>query len=103
MNRHAKPELGLQVGEQVQHPGLHRDVQGAGRLVGDEQLGVQDERPGQARALPLTARELVREAVAERLGQLDGLQQLVDPRPGLGGVRRQPVHDQRLGDALRRW
>jgi hypothetical protein len=54
-----------------------------------------------ASALALPARQLVREAVAERLRQLHGLEQLVDAVAGIGGIPSAAVHDERLGDVLR--
>ena len=62
MNRHANCRRLLQLGEQLEHPGLHRDVERRRRLVGDQQVGVERERAGQADALALAAGELVREA-----------------------------------------
>ena len=88
MNSDAKPNSRLQLGEQLEHARLHRDVERAGRLVGDQQLGVEGERAGEAGALALPAAELVRVAVAERLGQLHRLEQLVDPGAGVAGGRR---------------
>ena len=52
-----QPELGLQVLEQIQDLGLHRDVQGRDRLVGDHQAGLERERAGDADALALAAAE----------------------------------------------
>jgi hypothetical protein len=53
--------------EQLQHLLLHRDVERRDRLVGDQQLGLQRQRAGDADALALAAGELVRIAV-ERVG-----------------------------------
>ena len=49
-----------QVGEQVEHLGLHRDVQGGGRLVGDEQVGVGGDRDRDEDPLQHPAGQLVR-------------------------------------------
>ena len=70
-------ELALQLAEQLEHARLHRDVERRGRLVGDQQLGLERERAREARALPLPAGELVRVAVAVGRRQLHGLEQLV--------------------------
>ena len=78
----ANPNSLLQLAEQLEHVRLHRHVERARRLVGDEQLRVEGERTRERRALTLTARQLVRESVAERLRQLHGLEQLVDLRRG---------------------
>ena len=75
----AQPELLLQVGEQVQHLGLDRHVERRDGLVGDHQLRLQGQRPGDADALALAARELVGVAAqvlaaqAHELGQVGGL------------------------------
>ena len=53
-------ELLLQVDQQVEHLRLHRDVERRDRLVGDDQLGIDRERPGDAEALALAAGEFVR-------------------------------------------
>ena len=55
-------ELLLQVLEQVEDLGLDRDVERRDGLVGDDQLRVQGERPGDADALALAAGELVRDS-----------------------------------------
>ena len=55
-----EPELALQVGEQVQHLRLHRDVERRDRLVGDDQRRIQHQRARDRDALPLAAREHVR-------------------------------------------
>ena len=53
-------EVVLQVLQQVDHLGLDRDVERGDRLVGDDQVGLERQRPGDADALPLAAGELVR-------------------------------------------
>ena len=52
--------LGDQLGEQGEHAGLHRDVEGRRRLVGDEQRRAAGQGHGDADALALPARQLVR-------------------------------------------
>src|SRR5699024_3451983 len=54
----AQPQLALEVGEQVQHLGPDGDVQSAGGLVGDDDLGLQGEGAGDRDALALAAGEL---------------------------------------------
>ena len=93
-------ELALQLGEQLEHARLHRDVEGARRLVGDEQLRIEGESAGERCALALAARQLVRVPVAERGGQVDGFEQLVDPCARALGDECAAVDDERLGDAL---
>ena len=55
-------ELALQVLEQVDDLRLDRHVERRHRLVADDQLRVQAERPGDADALALAAGELVRDS-----------------------------------------
>ena len=55
-----QPELRLEVLQQVEDLRLDGDVERGDRLVADDQLRVDRERPRDADALPLAARELVR-------------------------------------------
>ena len=55
----------LEVEQQVDDLGLNRHVQRGNSLVADDELRVRGERTGDADALPLSAGELVREAVQE--------------------------------------
>ena len=48
--------------QQVDDLRLDRDVERRDRLVGDQELGLDDERPGDADALALPAGELVRDS-----------------------------------------
>ena len=77
-------ELVLEVVEQVDDLRLDRDVEGRDRLVGDDQLRLQRQRPGDPDPLPLAAGELVREAVVVLGREADPLEQLLDPRAQLG-------------------
>ncbi len=63
----------LKLLDQLQDLRLCRDVQGRGRLVGDEDLGLQNERHRDHGALSLAPRELVRIGVQKllRLRQLN--------------------------------
>jgi len=74
-----KVQLVLQVIEQVDHLGADRDVEGGDRLVGDDQLRVQGQRPGHADPLPLAAGELVRIAVDVLRRQADEVEQFAHP------------------------
>ena len=55
-------ELALELLEQVQDLGLDRHVERRHGLVADDEVGLEDERAGDADALALAARELVRVA-----------------------------------------
>ena len=70
-----RPELLLQVGQEVQHLGLYGDVERGDGLVADDELRAQGERAGDADALALAARELVRVAIDVLRVQADDVQQ----------------------------
>ena len=63
MKRKATPELLLQVVEQVDDARLNGDVEGGDGLVEDQQLGLEDQGPGDADPLALATGELVGVAV----------------------------------------
>ena len=92
-----QPEVALEVLEQVEDLRLHGDVERRDRLVADDQLRVDRERAGDADALPLAARELVREAVVVLGVQADDLEQLLHAALDLG-LGAELVHLERLGD-----
>ena len=73
-DRHA--EAGLQVLEQSEDLRLDRHVEGGGRLVGDQQVGLVGQGHGDHYTLALAARELVRPGVEALfdIGQADQLQ-----------------------------
>src|SRR5688500_14876294 len=71
-------ELLAQAGHYLEDLGLNRDVEGGGRLVGDEELGVAGHRHGDHDALAHTTGELVGEVTdaALCLGDTDHLEEL---------------------------
>ena len=71
-------ELVLEVLEQVDDTGLDRHVERRDRLVEHDQRRVQRQRPGDADALALATRELVREAAGVVGGEPDELEQVGD-------------------------
>src|SRR4051812_36504777 len=75
-----QPELALKVTQQVQDLRLDRDVEGRDGFVGDDQLGIERKGAGDADALALAARELVREAVVVLGVEPDLLHQLLHLR-----------------------
>ena len=90
-----------QLAEVVEDAALHGDVEGAGRLVGDEQPRVRRDRDRDEHALAHAARELVRVLPGPHggVGQPGPLQQ----RDGVqlrGAAVREPVDAQRLGDLV---
>ena len=76
-----QPELVLQLLEEVDDAGLDADVERRHRLVEDDELRLDRQRPGDADALALAAGELVRVAVGVLGRQADELQQLLNARP----------------------
>ena len=68
--------------EHLEHLGLHGHVEGGGRLVGDEQVGVVGDRHGDHDPLAHAAGELVRVLVDPllRLRDADQVEQLDRPR-----------------------
>ena len=96
-HRHAAP--GLEIADQAQDLRLRGDVEGRGRLVGDQHLRFEGQRHGDHHALPLAARELerVRGGGARRVGQADLGQQFEGPAPARPG-RQQAVRGEDLGD-----
>ena len=66
MKSTARPELVAQLREQVEHGGLHRDVERGGDLVADDEVGPRGERARHRDSLQLAAGQLGREAAAPR-------------------------------------
>jgi hypothetical protein len=64
----ARAVLALDLLDEGEDLGLRGDVEGGGRLVGDQQPGFERERHGDHDALALAARELVGIGVIHRLG-----------------------------------
>ena len=88
----------LHVLEEVQDLGADRDVERRHRLVADHQLGLEDQRAGDADALALAAGEFVRQAAGDQVGvEADGRQHLAHAAIALGLVGHTD-DDQRLGD-----
>ena len=75
MNTSVASRAGLDLDQQVDDRGLHRDVERRDRLVGDDHVGIAGERAGDGDALLLAAGELARLAAGEIRRQLDHLQQ----------------------------
>ncbi len=95
-----QPELGLELLQQVDDLGLDRDVQRRDRLVADDQARLHGQRPGDADALALAARQLVRVPAGHGGQQARVAEQLVDPRGAGGPVRHDAVDGERLRDDL---
>ena len=95
------PELLLELVHQRQDLRLRRHVERGRRLVGDQQVGVVDERHRDHHALAHAARELVRVVVDAPLGARDAdrLEQLDRTRAG-GLLRHVAVEEDRLLELL---
>lgn len=93
-------EAPLQVLQQVDDLGRDRDVERRDRLVADEQLRAEDQRPGNHDALALPAGELMRIAPEQVRTQADCLEQLERLLPASLGSGFEPVDDERLDDLL---
>ena len=79
-----------QTGEQeVLQVALGLGVEGAERLVEQQDVGLRGQRPGDGDALAHAARELLRQGVGE-LGEAHDAEQLVDP---LGAAGLRPARD----------
>ena len=91
--------LGLQIGEQLHHLGLHGDVESGRGLVRDDDLRVQSQRYSDHDALPHAAGELVREVVDPLPGgwDVDSVHQLDGPILGVGPGRA-TMHPEHLAD-----
>ena len=78
--QHGGAHLGGQLAEVVEDAALDGDVQGGGRLVGDQQLGVRGHADGDEGALAHAAGELVRVLLgaAFGVGQAGFLEELAD-------------------------
>ena len=59
-----QPAVALQVGQQVEHLRLHRDVERRDRLVADDEARLDRERPRDPDALALATGELVRDSAS---------------------------------------
>src|SRR5829696_4265904 len=90
-----EPELLLQVGQEVQHLGLDRDVERRHRLIRDEQLRRQHQRPRDGDALALAAGEHVRIAGVV-LGAKPDLRHHGAGASGALGLGQVGVDDERL-------
>ena len=90
-------QVALEVEQQVEDLALDRDVEGRHRLVGDDQVRAQGERPGDADPLALAAGELVRVAARVLPAQADELERVLHARVA-GDPVRQALGEQALAD-----
>ena len=74
-------ELALKPRQEIEDLALDRDIEAGGRLIGDDELGIERDGAGDADAARLAARQLMRVAAGEILRQPDQRQQ--PPRLGM--------------------
>src|SRR4029077_14408876 len=91
-------EVALQRLEQVDHLRANRDVEGRHRLGGGDPLTGGRESPRDADALPLAARELVREAIRMLGREADDAEQLVHTGTPLGATGATVDQERFAGD-----
>ena len=77
--------VGDEVAQQVEYLGTDGDVQGADRLVGEQDVGFHGQGTGDGDALALPAGELVREPVDGVCADADLAKHLGGPGPPLLG------------------
>ncbi len=88
--------------EHLEDLGLHRDVEGGGGFVADDQVWIAGDRDGDHHALTLTAGEFVREGSGPRLGSVDAdqIHQFDGTPPRLRLAHLSVMHGDRLGDLV---
>ena len=74
------PERLLEVLQQIEHHRLHRNVERRGRLVEDDEIGLERDGARDADARLLAAGELMRKAVEQFDRQADLARQLLAAR-----------------------
>src|SRR5258707_792134 len=85
--------------EEIDDLRLDRDVEGRHRLVADDELRVDRQRPGDADALPLAAGELGRIARLVAGIEADAAERVVEGAIEIA-ARHQPMHPRRLAHDL---
>ena len=95
-----RAELLLQVLHQVDHLRLDRDVQCGDRLICDDELGLHDQRAGDADALALAAGELVGIAIGVLPVQSNALHNAVDFFLPLVSIDIEVMHIKALSDNI---
>ena len=74
----SEAEGGLEILEEVEDLGAHGHVQGTGRLVGHNDVGVQCQGAGDGHALTLATRDLPGQNVQSAGGQPDQMKEILD-------------------------
>ena len=92
----AHPEPLSQLGQQLQHHRLDRNVERGSRFVENEQRGLDDNRAGDADTRPLTAGKLMRVALEKLCRQTDKLRRAPNARIDVPGVAKTKETSQRI-------
>ena len=82
----AEAPLALEPAQEVDDLRLNREVEGRGRLVEQDELGLERDRPRDGEPLALAAGELVREARGDGVGEARVAQRRLDPLEPVAGV-----------------
>ena len=93
-------EFALDVLEQIEYLGLDGDIEGAGAFIADDDVGFDGEGAGQADALALAARELVRVAAEGGGGETDFGHDGFGAGAAFGGIGADAVCVHAFGDAF---
>ena len=96
-------ELGAESSEEEQDLRLGRDVEARDDLVGDDELGLERERAGDADPLALAAGNLVRVAAEKRSRQADDVEQFRRAPLAAGRCRRRGRTLRAAASASCRW
>ena len=94
----ADRHLPAQIGQQVQHHRLNRDVERRCRFIENQQLGLQGDRPRYADAGFLAARKLVRKP-GQQIGRKPDLLATVSTRAQASSVEATPP-SRRIGSEI---
>ena len=86
----------LQLAQELDDLRLHREVEGGGGLVEQDELGLERDGPGDGDALALAAGELVREALQDVVGHAGVDQRGLDAVDAVLGAGADVVDDQAL-------
>src|SRR5271155_626964 len=88
-----KAEIGLQLHQEIQDLRLHGDVERRDGFVGDDQLRIRGDRPGDSHSLALASREFVGIAPKKAPRQLHAVEEFCDPVVELPARSQAEVHE----------
>src|SRR5579862_812948 len=76
-------EFALQIGQQIEYLRLNGHIERGDRLIGNDELGIQRQRPRDTDTLPLAAAKLMRVAIEDVWTHTHNLQEIADTRVNL--------------------